>query len=101
MSDNDLIRREDALNACYDGWNYDDETIKHIHGNITKIPAVPQEMSAREYFKQTRRLQKWAGQLQQQYRKANETLYKVTDGDIDSSIEVVEKWAREHPEVSE
>lgn len=62
---------------------------------------VPQEMSAVEYFKQVRRLQNWADQLQWQYHKATGTLYKACDGDINSAIEEVEKWARENPERSE
>lgn len=43
MSDKDLIKRGDALNACYEGCHWDD-----IQEKITNIPAVPQEMSARE-----------------------------------------------------
>ena len=32
MSD-DLISRQAAIETCLNGWNYDMETIKHIHDN--------------------------------------------------------------------
>jgi hypothetical protein len=40
----DCISRQDAVNACRNGWGYDDETIKHIVGNILELPPVtPQQ----------------------------------------------------------
>jgi hypothetical protein len=113
MNDNDLIRRGDVYKAIYalhaDGKegimnaprNSYGEDLRDVIDVIGDIPAVPQEMSAKEYFKQIRRLQNWADQLQRQYHKASETLYNACDGNIDSAIEEVEKWAREHPERSE
>jgi len=37
---NDCISRQDAVNACRNGWGYDDETIEHIVGNILGLPPV-------------------------------------------------------------
>ena len=39
MSD-DLISRQEAIEACLNGWNYDMETIKHIQDNISRLPSV-------------------------------------------------------------
>ncbi len=36
----DCISRQDAVNACRNGWGYDDETIEHIVGNILELPPV-------------------------------------------------------------
>lgn len=39
-SRDDCIRRQDALNACWNGWGYNEETIKHIERNILNLPSV-------------------------------------------------------------
>ena len=39
----DCINRQDAVNACRNGWGYDDETIKHIIKNILELPPVQPE----------------------------------------------------------
>ena len=36
----DYISRETALNACFNGWGLDDDTIKAIQDNIRGIPAA-------------------------------------------------------------
>lgn len=36
----DCVSRRDAVNACTNGWGYDDETIKHIVENIKNLSSV-------------------------------------------------------------
>ena len=36
----DYISREAALNACFNGWGLDDDTIKAIQDNIRDVPAA-------------------------------------------------------------
>lgn len=56
MSDKDLIRRgevEDILCNAYDG-TIDEGALAYLISELKKIPAVPQEMSAREYLQTMR-----------------------------------------------
>ena len=109
MSDDDLIKRGDALNACYEGWNWDEQTIEHIHENISKIPTVPQPMSAVEYIREYRRMcnfhfgkpaidDGWdgCGCCPGRLNGKKNCIFSPTRDE--SSIPIVNAWAKEHPD---
>lgn len=60
----DCVSRQDAVNACRNGWGYDDETIEHIVGNILGLPPVTP----------IQRMGKWidTGQCEEWYRNVLE-----------------------------
>lgn len=95
MSDNDLIRRGDVLKVWTDG-AINGRTYDEIRIALDKIPAVPQEMSAREY--ETARIR--------MYKFPDETPYiawenAMARGAVDEAVAIVENWSREHPEAKE
>ena len=104
MSDNDCIRRGDAEALIYD--LLDGEPAKDkwsdVGMRIADIPAVPQEMSAREFVS--------AFQLMCYKENIDGCsacpLWQTTpkydcmlrENDPETIVAIVEKWAREHPE---
>ena len=94
MSANDLIRRIDAVKAVRWG-----DSVTEAHNKIRDIPAVPQEMSAREYETG------WHS-LCTHYSKYLCKGCPLDDGEqcgvpTKCHRAIVEKWAQEHPERSE
>ena len=109
MSDNDLIKRGDVLKeAVY--LNVDTNEMVVFVQDIKKIPAVPQEMTARELFAARDRM------CNSNYNGGHMTpacktcpLWRDNNGyymycgtlmtmrPLDF-LAIVEKWAREHPE---
>lgn len=118
MSDNDLIRRGDALEAIYalhaDGKkgimnaprNSYGEDLRDVLAAIGDIPAVPHEMSAREF------LHGFSRMCATYPAYGNDTGCKGCPLEYDRTcdlmrseladhyIDVVQKWLREHPEES-
>lgn len=74
--------------------------VKHC---LTVLPAVPQEMSAREYLKARERL---CAERLSNYGCNGCPMLKhkgcdcetIEDNHPDEAIAIVEEWAREHPE---
>lgn len=94
MSRNDLILRgevEDILFDAYDG-TIDEGALAYLISELKKIPAVPQEMSAREYEEAFHRI---AYEDVETYRVWWEAIH---DEDWGRAVAIVEKWAKEHPE---
>lgn len=91
MSDNDLVMRgviKERMIAR--GWKHPDSTVTEFVED--DIPAVPQEMSAREYEKAFQRI---TYEDVETYRAWWEAIH---DEDWERAVAIVEKWAREHPE---
>ncbi len=100
MSDNDLIRRGDVFEAFCNH----SEVIIHSgkpsfvvnYPNVIRsIPAVPREMTAREYHNITKRM------LATDMRAFNQWWDSMRWLDDDEALTFAEKWAREHPKRSE
>lgn len=94
MSDKDLIRRgevEDILCNAYDG-TIDEGALAYLISELKKIPAVPHEMSAREYVHTSNRM------LKEDYRAWDRLMVFEENDDADKAIAWMEEWAREHPE---
>lgn len=92
--DDELIRRGDAETLIYnllDGEPAKDKW-SDVGKRITDIPAVPREMTAREYLAAEARMCKYYGLP---------SAFDVSGLTVDEAIEMVEKFAREHPERSE
>lgn len=99
MSDNDLIRRGDVLSAFETEFNGKGEECYWFGGCreevvevVKTVPAVPHEMSAREYEKAFQRI---TYEDVETYRVWWEAIH---DEDWGRAVAIVEKWAREHPE---
>lgn len=107
MSDKDLIRRGDVYEAIYalhaDGKegimnaprNSYGEDLRDVIDAIGDIPAVPQEMSAREYERAIDRAFYSADDAWGEWADA------IDEGNKDKAVTIIEKWTREHPERSE
>lgn len=110
MSNNDLIRRSSVLGtliANYVVGNLTKEALDLYTQEINAITSAPQEMTAREYIKQQFRMcmtqsdgVKCEGcplspSVTGEYCDTYEVLHP------EQAVAIVEKWAREHPEVSE
>lgn len=97
MSDKDLIRRgevEDILCNAYDG-TIDEGALAYLISELKKIPAVPQEMSARELLLVEARMI-----YADEYAYAEYSRF-VWNLKLDDAAAYAERWAREHPERSE
>ena len=102
-SDNDLIMRGE-IKAFRRSFVWCGDLVSGVTiEDIDCVPAVPQEMSAREYVRELWRLQN--------KRKTNCTLDDMLAfldwedamavDNADNAVSIIEKWAREHPERSE
>lgn len=115
MSRNDLIRRGDAYEAIYalhaDGVegivnaprNSYGEDLRDVLDAISDIPAVPHEMTAREYLMvRTRMCYKYEScegcPLNIINEKYNCLCFSVESQSQEEAVAIVEEWAREHPE---
>jgi hypothetical protein len=116
MSDNDSIMRGDVFEAIYalhaDGKegimnaprNSYGEDLRDVLDAIADIPAVPQEMSAREYLKVRERMASELGELCSACHcegKCWDCPYHTPDTEDemkypDRSVALVEKWAKAH-----
>lgn len=105
MSKEDLVKRGDVLKeAVY--LNVDTNEMVVFVQDIKKIPAVPQEMTAREFVRAGIRLCK--AHYDDEENPDDfvpsckgcplEDYCEGAKDDVDEEIAVVEKWAREHPE---
>lgn len=88
MIDNDLIRRGDVLKDLFElladsGWY---SRTRHC---INKVPAASHEMTAREYLVTEARMCNHYGLP---------SVFDVSGQTVDEAIEMVERFAREHPE---
>lgn len=100
MSDNDLIRRGDAKGHPFANGMYDREHAdkKFISGHecykewLDTVPAVPQEMTAREFLEIEARMSRYYGLP---------CMFDVYGVAFDEEINMVEEWAKKHPERSE
>lgn len=91
MSDNDLIRRgviKERMIAR--GWKHPDSTVTEFVED--DLPAVPREMSAREYEKAIVRAFHSDDDAYCEWADA------IDEENIDKAVAIVEEWAREHPE---
>ena len=106
MSDNDLIRRGDVRKLAEWFETEDGEVLAVDMDDVDDIPAVPQEMSAREYLNA-----RWLMCLMydnckgcpfceswEDFSEKPILCYSHERMDSDGAVAVVEKWAREHPE---
>lgn len=105
MSDKDLIRRgevEDILcNAC-DG-TIDEGALAYLISELKKIPAVPHEMTAREYLKTMRPICEDGRNCGKCPLSYNNNGAGINCQDYaayypEEAVATVEKWAREHLE---
>lgn len=62
--------------------------------DVADAPAVPQEMTAREYVHTSNRM------LKEDYRAWDRLMVFEDNDDADKAIAWMEEWAREHPERS-
>ena len=94
MSDKDLVMRRDVLARKRKYRVYDDcycmEFAVSVK-DINRISPVPHEMSAREYLETESRMCKHYG---------IPNTFELSGWTIDEAIEMVSKFAREHPERS-
>lgn len=109
MSDKDLIKRGDVINVICEMHVGGKDAIEHALPNtyaedlreiiyeVDDIPAVPQEMSAREYETVLDRMEDSVDgfEVKELWNEA------ISHGFIEKAVAIVEKWAREHPERSE
>ena len=112
MSDNDLIRRGDAYEAIYalhaDGVegivnaprNSYGEDLRDVLDAISDIPAVPHEMSAKEYHLIKRRMCKNCPVCPLNEAAINLFIdCKRFEREYpEKAVALVENWAKEHPE---
>ena len=103
MSDNDLIRRGDVINVICEMHVGGKDAIEHALPNtyaedlreiiyeVDDIPAVPQEMTAREYEEAFHRI---SCEDVETYRVWWEAIH---DEDWGRAVAIVEEWAKEHP----
>lgn len=90
MGNKELIMRGDVLKeAVY--LDVDTNAMVVFVQDIKKIPAVPREMTAREYLETEARMCKYYGLP---------CAFDVSGMTVDEAIEMVEKFAQEHPERS-
>lgn len=98
MSDDDMVSRKDVLNMAYlsvfvdnDGNEVDEPRYVIDAFDVERLPAAPQEMTAREYERTVQRMR--------EIRPVELTDWIVahTKGDWVKAVAIVEKWAREHP----
>lgn len=96
MSDNDLIRRGDVLDIHIDNILFEyDEIYIELHKTIAaieNIPAVPQEMTARELLHIEYRM------FQEDLDEWNVYDLYVLKGKGEEAIQFAEKWLKDHPE---
>lgn len=119
MSDNDLIRRGDVAGALMKAWGQAIRArdVGYKHGAkdafdagkeaaeaIRNIPAVPQEMSAREYIATLNRIcgRHYVDCMRCPLETENNGQRKpcsiLQKENPEVSIAIVEQWAKEHPE---
>jgi len=111
MSDNDCVSRERLKSEVLTYVrSTDNPTVNDVLGIITDLPAVPHEMSAKEFFP------KWFEicntylpddcyhcplYLHRNSRKFTPPCMHLMMTDAEQVISIVERWAQEHPERSE
>ena len=106
MSDKDLIWRGDVekfLCDAYDDDMIDEGEFAYLTSEANKLPAVPREMTAREFAKAFRRM---CDSYDVNGRNNCEGCELWRENicclcDLPDIIPIVEAWAREHPERSE
>lgn len=90
MSDNDLIKSGDLKKQVLEYVRtHSIPTVTGVLALIGDAPAVPQEMTAREYLETESRMCKYYGLP---------GAFDVSGLTVDEAISMVEKFAREHPE---
>lgn len=115
MNDNDSIKRSTVLGtliANYLVGNLTKEALQLYTQEINDIPAVPHEMTAREFLKEFERMCKVNGGSTIFKCSTECPIFDKVKGYLlkcepwvkhhpEEAVAIVEKWAREHPERSE
>lgn len=109
MSDNDLIRRKDAMDIqitprefvfdCGEAY----VPVAAVHEFINNIPAAPHEMTAREFVYEHQRLELWCIGRRcdacEYFMQCPINRADLTTKEMSEKLPLfVEKWAAEHPE---
>lgn len=94
MSDNDSVNRGEVRRAIaayihYNAVLVDEWAANCIDDIVEALPVVPHEMTAREYLETEARMCKHYGLP---------CAFDVSGMTVDEAIEMVEKFAQEHPE---
>ena len=107
MSDNDLIRRGDTLKELEHTLFYDERDQRTAVECVKSKPAVPHEMTAREFAELMLRNERWCIKTSCPVCKHRELCEKVAKNRTDkftiptaanAYVELIEQWAKEHPE---
>lgn len=105
MRDNDLIRRGDVekiLCDAYDDDMIDEGKLAYLISEANKLPAVPQEMSAREFVIAHHRMCQSKMECVEcricHDDREPRSCAVLMGLNPDDTVDVVEEWAREHPE---
>ena len=100
MSDNDLIRRGDALKAFDDNIMWGAPRMA-----LEKLPAVPQEMTARDFVRGYSRMCHTTHQCykcpifaEADKEKPVKSCWFWVRDNCEKAVSIVEQWAKEHPE---
>jgi hypothetical protein len=119
MNDTDVISKKDVLNMAYlsvfvddDGHEVDEPRYVIDATDVERLPPVPHEMTAGEYFKEKARMKATLLEECQKRLQCREPSCRicqwsyrdrVPDGNLErenpqQAVAIVEEWAQKHPE---